>query len=123
MTGETSYSINMDLKFKCGELIDVPQIVAECDKQWFNQSLCEVNQSVVRLAIIKGEFHWHKHDREDKFFFVLGGKLLLDLDRETVEIGPHQGYTVARGVLHRTRAMEKTVVLLVENAGVIPTGD
>ncbi len=117
------YSINMDVKFSHGELIDVPKLVDQCDKKWFNQSLCEVNDCVVRLGIIQGEFHWHKHDREDEFFFVLSGKLLIDLEGETVELGAHQGYTVGKGVIHRTRAPDGTVMLMVEKTGVVPTGD
>lgn len=123
MTNRADYNINLDVKFDKGQLIDVPRLVDQCTDQWFNQSLCEVNESVVRLGIIEGEFHWHKHDREDEFFFVLNGKLLIDLEDATVELGPHQGYTVGRGVVHRTRAPEKTVMLMVEKRGIVPTGD
>ncbi len=123
MANGGDYSINLDVKYGVGELIDVPRLVAECDEEWFNQSLCEVNECVVRLGIVKGKFHWHKHDAEDEFFFVLTGRLLIDLEGETVELGPQQGYTVGKGVVHRTRAQEKTVMLIVEKSGVVPTGD
>jgi mannose-6-phosphate isomerase-like protein (cupin superfamily) len=78
---------------------------------------------VVRLGIVEGEFHWHKHDEEDEFFFVLEGKLLLDLQEGTVELTPQQGYTVPKGVVHRTRAKERTVMLMVEKSSVVPTGN
>lgn len=123
MTNPTNYKINLDVKFAAGQPIDVPKLVAECREKWFNQTLCEVNECVVRLGILHGEFHWHKHDKEDEFFFVLTGRLLIDLEGRTVELAEHQGFTVARGVLHRTRAPEKTVVLMIEKAGVVPTGD
>ena len=85
---------------------------------WFNQTLTTVNDSVVRLGIIEGDFHWHKHDADDEFFLVLEGRLLIDLeDRETVTLEPHQGYTVPRGVMHRTRAPEGAAILMVEPAG------
>ncbi len=119
----TKYSINLEAKFGPLEIIDVPKIVAECREEWFNQTLCPVNESVVRLGILHGEFHWHKHDEEDELFFVLSGKLLIDLEGRLVTVEPNQGFMVPRGVLHRTRAPERTVVLMIEKASVKPTGD
>ena len=123
MSTQGDYTIHLDVKFGYGKLIDVPRLVAECKQEWFNQSLCEVNDCVIRLGIVKGEFHWHRHDQEDEFFLVLSGKLLIDLEAETIELGPQQAYTVRKGVLHRTRAEEKTVMLMVEKSSVVPTGD
>jgi len=117
------YEIHRDIKYGYNTRIDVPAIVRECAAEWFNQSLCEVNDCVVRLAVVRGEFHWHKHDEEDEFFFVLSGKLLLDREEGTIELGPHQGYTVPKGATHRTRAPERTVMLMVEKSSVEPTGD
>ena len=82
-----------------------------------------MNASVVRLGVVQGEYHWHKHDDDDEFFFVIDGRFLIDLEDRSVELGPRQGFVVPKGVLHRTRAPEKTVMLMVENAGIIPTGD
>ena len=104
-------------------VIDVKDILAEQVEKWTNVDLTQVNDAIVRLGLFEGEFHWHKHDAEDELFFVLEGKLLLDLPGETRELTPWQGYTVPRGVLHRTRAKERTVVLMVEKAGVKPGGD
>jgi mannose-6-phosphate isomerase-like protein (cupin superfamily) len=105
------------------ELIDIPAVAA-AHEPWFNETLTTVNDAVVRLGVIEGDFHWHKHDDQDEFFLVLSGKLLIDLeDRETVALGPHHGYTVPRGVVHRTRAPERTEIVMVEAAGVSPTGD
>ena len=108
-------------------LIDVPALVAANTERWHNQTLCAVNDCVVRLGIVEGEFHWHKHDREDEFFFVVDGKLLLDIrtedGEETIPLHPKQGYTVPKGVVHRTRAEEPTVMLMMEAGTVEPTGD
>jgi mannose-6-phosphate isomerase-like protein (cupin superfamily) len=82
-----------------------------------------VNGSVVRLGVVQGEYHWHKHDDDDEFFYVVEGRLLIDLQDRTVELGPGQGLVVPKGVVHRTRAQERTVMLMVENAGIIPTGN
>src|SRR5262245_45138772 len=76
------------------ELVDIPNLVAACTDRWFNQTLCRVNDSVVRLGVIEGEYHWHKHDDLDEFFLVLSGKLLIDLKGRTVELEPQQGFVV-----------------------------
>jgi mannose-6-phosphate isomerase-like protein (cupin superfamily) len=118
------YDIRLDEKFGQMAPIDVGAEAA-ANEPWFNQTLTGVNDSVVRLGVIEGEFHWHKHDDTDEFFLVLEGELLIDIeDAETVTLGPHQGYTVPLGVVHRTRAMSgKTAILMVEREGVTPTGD
>jgi mannose-6-phosphate isomerase-like protein (cupin superfamily) len=119
----TEYDIHLDDKFGSLTLIDLPAEIA-AHEPWFNQTLTTVNDAVVRLGIIEGDFHWHHHDDTDEFFLVLEGQLLIDLeDHETVVLGPHQGYTVPRTVEHRTRAAVRTAILMVEAAGVQPTGD
>jgi mannose-6-phosphate isomerase-like protein (cupin superfamily) len=123
MEQSTAYNINLDTRFAPLELIDVQAIAGACTEKWWNQTLCRVNDSVIRMAVIQGEFHWHKHDNEDEFFYVVDGKLLIDLEGRTVELMPRQGFTVPKGVMHCTRAPERTVILMVEGAGVIPTGD
>jgi mannose-6-phosphate isomerase-like protein (cupin superfamily) len=122
MASHSPYSINLDPKYKALELIDITTLVGTLRDAWNNQTLCRVNESVVRLGVVHGEFHWHRHDAEDEFFYVVDGKLLIDLEGRTVELLPRQGFVVPKGVVHRTRAPEKTVVLMVEGAGVIPTG-
>lgn len=117
------YDIHTDVKFGPLERIETGRLADECGKRWWNQTLCRVNDCVVRVGVFEGEFHWHKHDREDEFFHVIEGKLLLDLEGRTVELAPQQGILVPKGVLHRTRAPARTVVLMVEAATVTPTGD
>ena len=123
MSTQDPYNTKLDIKFKHFEVIDIPQMVKECKDKWFNQTLTEVNNSVVRVGIIKGEYHWHKHGNDDEFFFVLEGKLLIDLEDKTIELTAGQGVTISRNVMHKTRAPIKTVILMVENRGIIPTGD
>jgi mannose-6-phosphate isomerase-like protein (cupin superfamily) len=123
MASHTTYSINTDVKFAPLELIDVTALAAACQQQWFNQTLCRVNDSVVRVGILHGEFHWHQHEKEDEFFYVVEGRFLIDLEGRSVELRPGQGFVVPRGVVHRTRAPERSVVLMVEAATVQPTGD
>ena len=123
MSAEQEYDINLDDKFGSLRLIDLPAEIA-AHEPWFNQTMTTVNDAVVRLGVIEGDFHWHKHDDEDEFFLVVEGRLLIDLeDRDTVILEPHQGFTVPRGMPHRTRAPVRTAILMVEAAGVVPTGD
>lgn len=117
------YNIHLDVKFQHLQLIDVPEIVANCKDTWFNQTLTQVNDSVVRIGIIKGDFHWHKHEHDDEFFFVLEGNLFIDLAERTIELMPGQGVTISRNVMHRPRAPIKTVMLMVETSSIKPTGD
>jgi mannose-6-phosphate isomerase-like protein (cupin superfamily) len=117
------YDIRLDEKFGQLAAIDI-SAEAAANEPWFNQTLTSVNDSVVRLGVIEGEFHWHKHDDTDEFFLVLEGKLLIDVeDGDTVELEPHQAFTVPKGVVHRTRAPVRTEILMVEAEGVVPTGD
>ena len=117
-----SYDIETTPLYGSLEHIDVGAL-AEENEPWWNRTLCEVNDCAVRLGVLEGDFHWHRHDAEDEFFYVVEGKLLVDLEGRTVELTPRQGFTVPRGVKHRTRAPERTVVLMIEAATVTPTGD
>jgi mannose-6-phosphate isomerase-like protein (cupin superfamily) len=117
------YDTHLDVRYPPLEVIDVPALAAACTHPWYNQTLCQVNDSVVRLGVVRGEYHWHKHDEDDEFFFVVEGRLLIDLEGRTVELSPRQGFVVPKGVMHRTRAPERTVILMVERSGIIPTGD
>ncbi len=117
-----NYNQRMDIKYQHHEIIDVPKIVEECKDKWSNQTLTRINDSVARLGIIEGEYHWHKHENEDEFFFVLSGKLLIDLKEETIELHPHQGTTISKNIMHRTRAPEKTVILMIELDTIDPIG-
>ena len=120
---EYPYVTHLNVYYPPLELVDVPALAAACTDRWYNQTLCQVNSSVVRLGVMQGEYHWHKHDQDDEFFFVLEGRFLIDLEERTVELEPQQGFVVPKGVLHRTRAPERAVILMVENAGIVPTGD
>ncbi len=123
MSLRPEYSMHLDSKFRPLEHIDVGALAAACRETWFNQTLCRVNDCVIRLGVVQGEFHWHKHDNEDEFFYVVEGRLLVDLEERTVELRAGQGCLVPKTVRHRTRAPERTVMLMIEGAGVKPTGD
>src|ERR1700719_3723078 len=117
------YATYLDIKFPPLQLVNVSALVKACTEKWYNQTLCQVNDSVVRLGIMQGEYHWHKHDNDDEFFFVLEGTFFVDLEDRVIELKRWQGFTVPKGIIHRTRAPERAVIMIIENAGIIPTGN
>jgi mannose-6-phosphate isomerase-like protein (cupin superfamily) len=124
MTDLTRYETHLDIRFAPLSVVDVPALIAQCNHPWYNQTLCKVNDSVIRLGIfLPGEYHWHKHERDDEFFFVLEGSFIIDLEDRSVVLRPQQGCVVPKGVMHRTRAPERAVILMAETASITPTGD
>jgi mannose-6-phosphate isomerase-like protein (cupin superfamily) len=117
------YATYLDVKFPALSLVDVPSLVTAVTDRWYNQTLCKVNDSVVRLGVMQGEYHWHQHAADDEFFFVLEGTFIIDLEDRSVELRPQQGFVVPRGVVHRTRAPERAVILMMETAAIVPTGE
>jgi mannose-6-phosphate isomerase-like protein (cupin superfamily) len=118
-----SYKTYLNVLHEPLEVVDVQKLVDACADKWYNQTLCRVNDSVVRLGVIQGEYHWHEHKDLDEFFYVVEGRFLIDLEGRTIDLAPRQGFVVPKGMLHRTRALGRTVILMVEGAGIIPTGD
>jgi mannose-6-phosphate isomerase-like protein (cupin superfamily) len=117
------YVTRLNVYYKPLEIVDEKALADACTYKWYNQTLCQVNNSVVRLGVFEGEYHWHKHDNDDEFFYVLEGKLLIDLENRLIELAPRQGVVIPKGVMHRTRAPKRTVALMVETAAIVPTGD
>jgi mannose-6-phosphate isomerase-like protein (cupin superfamily) len=118
-----SYVTRLNVQYKPLEVIEERELSDACQHPWYNQTLCEVNGSVVRLGVVQGEYHWHKHDLDDEFFYVVEGELLIDLEDRSIRLAPRQGVVIPKGVLHRPRAPERTVMLMVETSGIVPTGD
>ena len=120
--GPDRYDISKEILFGALEKMDV-DAVAGAQTPWWNRTLTEVNNAVVRLAVMDGDFHWHKHDGEDEFFYVLEGALTIEIEGGAVRLEPGQGVTIPRGHMHFPHAHGRTVVLMVEQASVTPTGD
>jgi mannose-6-phosphate isomerase-like protein (cupin superfamily) len=117
------YDTRLDIKFGPLERIDEKAFTDAVTHPWFNQTLCQVNESVVRVGAVQGEYHWHKHDHDDEFFYVIEGELHIDLRDRTLSLGPRQGVVIPKGVEHRPRAPQRTVMLMVETKAIVPTGD
>jgi mannose-6-phosphate isomerase-like protein (cupin superfamily) len=118
------YTIHYDPLFTTLQRMDVQALIDRVDDPWYNQTLIQVGDVLVRLGVMQGEYHWHKHDEQDEFFFVLEGLFRIELqDAETVELGPRQAFSVPAGMLHRPVVPVRSAVLMIEKAGVVPTGD
>jgi len=117
------YETRLNILYRALEVVDLQPLIDACQFQWYNQTLCKVNDSVVRLGVMHGEYHWHKHDADDEFFYVVEGQFIIDLEGRSVKLGARQGFVVPRGVLHRTRAPVRSVILMVETASIVPTGN
>jgi mannose-6-phosphate isomerase-like protein (cupin superfamily) len=124
------YDTRLNVLFPALQTIAVDALVGAVRHPWYNQTLARVNDSVVRLGVVQGEYHWHEHQDDDEFFFVLDGTFLIDLEPaadgktpgRVVTLGPREGFVVPRGVRHRTRAPQRAVILMVETATIVPTG-
>src|ERR1035438_4474002 len=108
------YDTHLDILAQPLELIDVQKLADAAEHPWFNQTLCVVNDSAIRVGVVQGEYHWHKHDLDDEFFYVVEGQLLVDLEDRTIALNPRQGIVVPKGVVHRTRAPHRAIMLMVE---------
>ena len=123
MAADPRYDIDTDsIMFERGEAFDVTA-VGSAQTPWWNRTLCAVNDAWVRLGVMEGDFHWHKHDDTDEFFLVMEGKLDIELEDRMVSLSPGQAFTVPKGVMHYPHARGRTVVMMIEQAGVIPIGD
>lgn len=117
------YATHLNVLIAPLQRFDVKDLAARVTDAWFNQTLCRVNDSVFRLGVMQGEYHWHKHQSDDELFFVLSGTFCVDFECHAVELGPWQGIVVPRGVVHRTRARDRAVIVMIETATIVPTGD
>jgi mannose-6-phosphate isomerase-like protein (cupin superfamily) len=116
------YVTRLNTQFAPLEVVEEGAIASTCKERWYNQTLCQVNDSVVRLGVVEGEYHWHKHEGDDEFFYVVEGHLIIDLEDRVIDLKPRQGVVIPKGVMHRPRAPERTVMLMVETKDIVPTG-
>jgi mannose-6-phosphate isomerase-like protein (cupin superfamily) len=105
------------------EKVNLKQKLSLFSDYWSPKIVGELNGQHVKLAKLKGEFVWHKHDNEDELFFVIQGTLKMEFRDKTVVINPNEFLIVPKGVEHRPVADEEVSVMLFEPASTINTGD
>jgi len=93
-------------------------------KPWSPIEITKVNEVFVRLALLQGEYHWHKHTNEDEMFLVIKGEFTMHLkDREDVLLKEGDLITIPKGVEHKPNAKKEAYVLLVERQDITTKGD
>ena len=120
----SGYAIHYAPLFQTLQKMDVQQLIDTVAEPWYNQTLIQVGDVLVRLGVMQGEFHWHRHDEQDEFFYLLEGEFHIELDgRETVVLRPNQAFSVPAGTLHRPVVPVRSAVIMIEKAGIVATGD
>jgi len=117
MEPTTSHTPNSNACFDHLELIDVRRMALQFNGKKFIQTLTTVNDSDIRIGMVKGETQWHKND-DDEFIFVLRGRLYIDFESNTIEVRKNQGMTIPRNMMVRMRAPKKVDLLRIESMGV-----
>lgn len=95
--------------------INLEDKIEQIDKPWSPVEVARVNDQVVRISLLKGEFHWHKHTDEDELFYVYKGSIVIQL-KDQPDIALHGGEMVVipKGVEHCPKSVEPSYVLLFE---------
>lgn len=101
----------------------IPEKLSLFSDHWNPRIVGELNGQYVKLAKLKGEFVWHKHDYEDEMFYVLKGVLKIEFRDKTVELQENEFIIVPRGVEHKPVADEEVSVMLFEPKTTLNTGD
>ena len=124
------YATHLNVLYPALHKFALDPLIAAVQDAWYNQTLARVNDSVIRLGVMQGEYHWHEHAADDELFLVIEGRFLIDLEPQAdgvtpgkvVELGAREGFVVPKGVRHRTRAPDRAVILMLETAAIVPTG-
>jgi mannose-6-phosphate isomerase-like protein (cupin superfamily) len=99
------------------------RIVAQLDELWSPRVVAEVDDAYVKVAKVQGTLGWHAHANEDELFYVLKGRLRLEMEAGPVELDAGELYVVPKGVRHKPVADEECHVLLIERKSTLHTGD
>lgn len=105
------------------QTLNPQRLAASLTELWSPRVIALLDEHCVKVARLHGELDGHVHAEEDELFFVLQGRLRLELEEGTVELGPGELVVVPKGRWHRPVAEEECLVLLVENGSTKHTGD
>lgn len=97
-------------------------VAAKLSELWSPRVVAEVDDVYVKVAKVKGTLAWHAHDNEDELFYVLKGKLRIEMEKEIVELAEGEVYVVPKGVRHNPIAEEECHVMLIERKSTLHTG-
>jgi len=103
--------------------INIKEKFLKFSEHWSPKVIAELNDYQFKLAKIKGEFIWHKHDETDEVFIVIEGKMTIEFRDKKVELMEGDMYVVPKGVDHRPYSKNECKIMLVEPKGVVNTGN
>lgn len=99
------------------------QVAASLSELWSPRVVAEVDDAYVKVAKVQGSLSWHAHENEDELFFVLKGRLRIEMEASVVELGEGEMFVVPKGVRHNPIAEHECHLLLVERKTTLHTGD
>ncbi|HEX9472715.1 MAG TPA: cupin domain-containing protein [Steroidobacteraceae bacterium] len=102
--------------------ISPKSVAASLTEYWSPRVVAELDDSYVKVAKVRGSFVWHAHDREDELFFILKGRLRIELEGGAVELAEGDTYVVPKGVRHNPVADEECHIMLIERKTTLHTG-
>ena len=95
--------------------INLGDIIKKLDQAWSPLEVARVNDQVVRMSLVKGEYHWHKHTNEDELFYVYKGKIAIQLkDQKDIVLQKGEMVVIPKGVEHCPKSIEPSYVLVFE---------
>ncbi|KKJ77948.1 cupin [Kiloniella litopenaei] len=104
-------------------VVNLPGALDQVTAHWSPKVLARVNDQFVKIAKIKNELVWHKHDNEDELFYIIKGQLLMQYEDKTIELNEGDMHVVPKGVMHNPVAKEECWIMLVEPVTTAHTGD
>lgn len=101
-----------------------PKSIAESlTELWSPRVVAEVDDAYVKVAKVKGTLTWHAHDDEDELFYILKGRLRIELESGAVELCEGEAFVVPKGVRHNPVADNECHVMLIERKTTLHTGN
>ncbi|KHO48250.1 MAG: mannose-6-phosphate isomerase [archaeon GW2011_AR5] len=82
-------------------------------KAWTPIDVAKFNDQAVRMALFKGEYHWHVH-KEDELFYVLKGHMTIQTKAKDIKLAKGEMATVPKGMKHCTKSEKGAYVLMFE---------
>ena len=99
------------------------EIAANLKQQWSPRVIAEIGETYIKVAKLEGSLAWHAHPNEDELFYVLKGRLRIEMESQTVTLGEGEMFVVGRGVRHNPVAEDECLVLFIEPKSLEHTGD
>jgi mannose-6-phosphate isomerase-like protein (cupin superfamily) len=105
------------------EIINVKDKISRINEYWQPKIIGELNNQLVKVAKLKGEFAMHHHENEDELFYVVNGSLEIELKEKTIKLHEGEFVIIPKGVEHKPIAQNEVHVMLFEPKTTLNTGN